>query len=210
MKHSLTTLILAISTFPVEADTWKSVDKIPGTIKSTKIVIPIYTQKVAFQMPTTWKPAFKDQKPNMFMMEFTPKDENLNSWKNMLTVQGYKNLADRFTPQKFLIELSSKFKLVCGSNVVYEPVGHTKINGHKAFSAIIGCSKLPNKNISEIGYYISIQGDNDLYIINKSIRTEAFEPNNSPLTISNVNNYISKFMPIELCKIDGHAAECNK
>jgi hypothetical protein len=210
MKTFVIIAILFFTTSLAGASGLQKTGNIPDHVKSVKAVIPIYSQKVAFQMPTSWKPAFKDQKQNFFIVEFTPKDEEINSWQNMLSVQGFQNLASRVTPKRFLSEIAEKFKSVCGSNAIFEPLGEESIDGFQAYSAILGCAGLPNQNISEVGYYLSIQGEKDLYVIHKSIRTVAFDPEESPLTKFNADDFIAEFMPVELCNKGGGQGACNK
>lgn len=213
------TIIFLATLFSLHAyaEDLEPVSSIPKNVKSVKAVIPIYSQRVAFRLPTDWKPAFQDQNSNMFMIEFTPKDESIKSWKNMLSVQGFKNLASRASSEQFLDNLASRFKITCGEYLVYEKVGSPVIDGFNSTTAILGCSKLPNshptgakKGQSEIGVYYSIQGEKDIYLIHKSIRGEAFEPASTPITKENLVSYIEPFGPIELCKNTGGQGQCNK
>lgn len=210
MKVLLSILAIAFSLNLAAADNLQRVDAVPDDVESMKVVIQIYSQKVAFNMPTSWAPSFRDNKPDTFTIRFTPKDENIDSWTNKFTVQGFKNRSGKLPPEKFLTDVATWFKSVCEKNIVYESLGASTIDGHNAFSAIIGCPKLSNEDSSEVGYYVAIQGKNDLYVIRKFVRSAAFEPGESPIERSNADNFISSFMPIELCKKGGHPAECNK
>ena len=184
---------------------------------SAKAIIPIYSQKVAFSLPITWKAAFQDNKPSTYMMEFTPKDERLESWNNLITVQGLKNLAKKISPKKFMDKLSYGFKKICGDQLVYEKLGYSFIDGHRTFTAILGCARMPNghqtavnKGQSEIGFYFSIQGKKDLYIVHKSIRGDAFPVEKPPLNKSNAQEFIKEILPIEICNKDANIIACMK
>lgn len=216
IKKLLTISLITLSGIS-NANTLNKPDSIPNKIDSLKVVIPIYEQKVSFHLPKTWKAAFKDQKPGMFMIEFTPKNEEIKSWKNLLSIQGFKGLSSKLTSSQFLDILASNFKRVCGENTIYNKLDPMKIDGYVSSTAILGCSNMPDshptglsKGQSEIGYYYSIQGEKDIYLIHRSIRGESFSINNSPLHKKNILASIKPMMPIELCKKDGHQAECKK
>ncbi len=185
---------------------FKKVPNIPADVKSAKAIVPIFSQKLAFRFPTSWKNAFQDQKPHMFMMEFTPQHENIDSWQNLLTIQGFENLANRVTPERFLTDTANRFKAICGNDFVFDNLGATTVDGFKAHRAILGCSKVPNQNFSEVAYWLVIQGAKDIYVVQKAIRSGT----GNPLTSTNVDSFFSDFSPIELCKAGGEKYECNK
>jgi len=70
---------ISLVSLTVNAESIEPIGKVPDDIKSAKVIIPIYNQKLAFRLPTDWKPAFKDQNANMFLIEFTPKNESIKS-----------------------------------------------------------------------------------------------------------------------------------
>ena len=210
MKKLIIAILLCLTITDAWASNFEKIDKIPDNMKSVMVVIPIYSQKIAFRLPTSWKPAFQDKKPNFYIIEFTPKNENINSWQEMLTVQGFQNLAGRVTPHKFISDLAMRFKAVCGSDAIFESIGEKSIDGYQSYSAILGCAKVPNQNLSEIGYYIAIQGEKDLYLIQKANRKAALSSNKSFHGQANASSFMENFMPIELCKKGGAQGECNK
>lgn len=171
-------------------------------------VIPIYSQKVALQLPDSWKPVFSDQRPNFFIIEFAPDSEKLESWENMLVVQGFENLAGRMPPKVFLDLMALNLAKACVDNVIHEKLGPAEIDGHQSYAAIMGCSKIPGQDKSEIGYFVAIQGEKDLYVVQRSIRSSAFPSHNPPLKGENADEFISALLPIKLCSKGGHEAEC--
>lgn len=216
MKKIIYVLIVILSNQLYAGDLVR-VNKIPEDIKSIKAVIPIFSQKVSFELPIGWKPAFQDHKSDFYMIEFIPKNESIENWSNLILVQGIKNLSDKITPEKYLDNLSIRFKSICGDRMIYNKIGNLSIDGYHAFSAILGCSEMPmsnetgiNQGQSEIGYYISIQGKKDIYLIHKSMRGKSFNLKQSPLTKQNYKDYISNLLPIELCMKGGSQGECVK
>lgn len=206
MKQLLLITFLFISHQCFADDEFKKIPNIPADVKSVKAVVPIYSQKLAFRLPTSWKSAFQDQKPNIFMMEFTPKREHIDSWQNLLTIQGFENLASRVSPERFLTDTANRFKSICGKDLVFDNLGATTVDGFKAHRAILGCAKVPNQNFSEVAYWLVIQGSKDIYVVQKAIRSEV----GNSLTRANVDSFFSDFSPIELCKSGGEKYECSK
>jgi len=209
--------LLMLFTLTVSAAEFESVDAIPEDVKSVAAVIPIFSQKVSFNLPSNWKAGFQNERSGAFLMEFIPQDEVLENWVNLFTIQGFEKLADKTKPIDFLDGLAQRLKESCGQNSVYEQLGHLTVSKHKAFSAIMGCSNsLDAKNSSakkgksELGYYIAIQGQHDYFLIHKSIRGDAFDKDDTPINPDNAEEFIAEFMPIEICQLGGEEQECNK
>lgn len=199
------------------AKEFKQIDSIPENITSARAVIPIYSQKMVFQLPTTWKLAFQDNTPTSYTIEFIPQNESIERWNNLLSIQGFKELSHKTSAEMFLDDLASRFKSTCGKKLIYEKLGASKVDGYKSYAAILGCSEVPashqtgiKKGQSEIGYYLSIQGKKDLYLIQKSVRGDKFNTSKPPLNKENVQYFIETITPVELCKKGGHPGKCQK
>lgn len=207
MKKIVGILSLIFITSSSVANDITSAKYIPNDVKSITAVIQIYSQVLVFKLPKTWKPAYKAENANTFLAEFIPKNEDINSWKTILSIQGFKNLADKLTPAELLDKVAAGFKSTCGNNVIYKKLGPKYISGYKAYTAILGCTRFPvstptgaKQGQSEIGYYLSIQGEKDFYFIHKSIRDKGFSPSSSPLNKENAPAFIADITPIKLVK----------
>ena len=194
----------------VNAAESKKSEKQAGRGKLVRVVLPVFSQKVAFKLPASWKSVFNNQKIGVFVAEYVPRQQDKKTWTRMLSVQGFENLATKLNAVTFVNRLQAKFQKVCGKDLVAEPLGATVIDGYKAFSAILGCSKMPGRNWGEVGFYAAIQGDKDVYLVQKSIRTQAFEHDKSPLTKATTPGFISNLLPIEVCKKGGSRDQCQK
>tara|TARA_R110002074_G_scaffold402220_2_gene604795 strand:- start:91282 stop:91905 length:624 start_codon:yes stop_codon:yes gene_type:complete len=204
-------------TLGVSAGESEPVDVIPKDIKSIVSVIPVFSQKVSFNLPGDWKAAFQDERSGAFLIEFIPEDETIESWKSLFTIQGFEKLADKTKPIDFIDGLALRLKETCGQYSVYEQLGHLTVSKHEAFAAIMGCSNsgatknsVVKEEKSELGYYIAIQGQHDYYLLHKSIRGASFEKDNMPINLDNADDFIAEFMPIELCRLGGEKSACNK
>ena len=217
MKKRIILIFACLASLGAHAEDLALPSNSSDNIESIKAIIPIYSQRIAFNLPTDWKVAFQDQNEQMFMIEFIPKNENIENWTNMVSVQGFKNFASQVSSKQFLDHLAAKFESTCTDALVYKNIDSPLIDGYQSSTAILGCADLPSAHHtglkagqSEIGYYYSIQGKKDIYLIHKSIRGNAFESEASPLTRENIASFINPFMPIELCNNNGAQTECNK
>ncbi|NKB62549.1 MAG: hypothetical protein GKR95_10665 [Gammaproteobacteria bacterium] len=180
--------------------------------KTVTVVTPIYDQKVSLHIPSTWKQGFEDLKADHYMIEFIPQNETIKKWENMISVQGFKGIAAKSTPEKFLNRLASRFQNLCGKNLVYLKGGSGQISGFASSAAIIGCSNVEEdhstglkKGQGELGMYYAIRGMNDLYLVHKAIRGDSA---NVSLNGENVGDFITPILPIKLCKKGGPRTEC--
>lgn len=211
MKKSV--LLFVLSCFAVSlanaADS-KKAEKQVAPAKFTRVVLPVYSQKVAFKMPASWKQVLKEDKNGVFTVEYIPGKQDKKTWTRMLSVQGFKDLSGKVNAVTFINKLQANFQNTCGKDLVAEPLGATVIDGYKAFSAILGCSKMPAGDWSEVGFYAAIQGEKDLYLFRKSARLASFEHKKSPLTKATTSRFIANILPIEVCKAGGRPGQCQK
>ncbi len=190
---------------------------VPENPEYVTAVIPVFSQKVSFTLPTNWKAVFEDQQNGAYIIEFIPEGENIDYWQNLFTVQGFENIADKTTPIDFLNSIAFHLKEACGENALFDKIGPMNVTGHNAFAVVMGCTRMPNtegdineNTHSEFGYYLSIQGEKDYYLIHKQIRGEAIDTGKLPINKENAAAFISGFMPIDLCKGGGEEYECDR
>ena len=211
-------LVLFISLFnSVVAAEVEQKKPIPEDLAYITAVIPVFSQKVSISLPTNWKAVYEDQQQGSYIIEFIPKEENIDNWKNLFTVQGFENIADKTTPIDFLNSIAFRLKQVCGDYASFEKLGPMNITGHNAFAVVMGCSRMPVTNEtsgenyqSELGYYLSIQGKQDYYLVHKLVRGDVFDPKDAPINKDNAAAFLSEFMPIELCQGGGEDYECKR
>lgn len=176
--------------------------------KSAKAIIPIFSEKLSFQIPLDWKPASKNNQPGSFIIEFIPTSDSLEKWTSLLSIQGFKGLSHKVSPQDFVTNVAFMHRKICPKSVIYVPLESDPISNHETSAAIIGCGEMPDGKQGEVGYFIAIKGENDLYFINKSKRSKPFLATSSPVTKENVTNYFSEFTPLDVCKAGGKENEC--
>lgn len=175
-------------------------------------VLPIFSQKLGFSLPTGWRQAYHEERAGMFMAEFVPEQEALNQWSALFCVQGFKDMAESVSPEQFLDAMAETYQASCDGEVIYQKLGDTQVDAHKGFQAILGCTTMPNVHGAtqfnssaftsppqgEIGYYTVVSGSKDLYLLHKSMRGEVFLADKPPLQVANSADFISALAPYTL------------
>src|SRR5262249_26788721 len=146
-----------------------------------------------------------------YIIEYVPEGQTHETWTDMITVQGLKDLARRpnLDPEDVLGLLAGRIKKVCGARFFARGLGNSKIDTFEASRALIACGELPadhpsgvKKGQGEAGYYISIKGTNDVYMIHRSVRGGPFQPPALPFAEADVDQWHQAFEPIKLCELD--------
>lgn len=179
--------------------------------------IPIFSQKLRFKIPTDWQHAQTNQSETAYLIEFIPKDETIDNWKNLFSLQGIRNFNLTVSPEQVADSVASNFANTCPNSVIYNKLGARILDEQNAFLAIIGCSNLPNDHqtnlkagMSEISYYVFVAGQHDLYIAHKSIRGAGFTGADFPPFVAQSIKDMLNFFPIEFCSLDSELGQCNK
>ncbi|WP_065204426.1 hypothetical protein [Shewanella woodyi] len=176
--------------------------------------LSIFDQKLSFTLPEDWKLAFSEKQNTMFSAEFTPVSDELRDWSSLFCVQGFKGLADSFSPETFLDSIAATYEESCTGEITYQKLGESDIDGYSGFTAIIGCSHMPNthkatqfnaKSYSsdpkgEIGHYTAISGEQDMYLLHQSMRGEVFNAETPPLEPANYREFMATIAPYGLSR----------
>ncbi|ABV88523.1 hypothetical protein [Shewanella pealeana] len=202
----LSAIFLAIPSF------WVSAGSAETQVAKAPKKLAIFSQTLNFNLPLDWKLAYTQQQGTMYSAEFVPASEALHTWSSMLCVQGFKDVAQDVSPQAFLETMAAVYFERCQGETVLESLPSEPLNNHETASAIIGCTVIPNSHLKsaaaigtnkvvtqgEIGHYIVVRGKQDLYLIHKSIRGEAFTKQNPPIQAHNHQEFLSSITPLSL------------
>ncbi len=183
-----------------------------SSIDKSPIQLSIFSQKLSFFLPDDWKLAYTQIEDGMYSAEFLPQVEGLNNWSSMVCIQGFEGMAANIKPEDFLDTMVDTYRDNCSGEVIYERVDNEFINGHQTASAIIGCTRMPNSHLngleidfynepqrlSEIGFYTAISGEEDLYLIHKSLRGAEFNAINTWVEKKNYHEFMSAVSPFNL------------
>lgn len=160
--------------------------------EKASISIKIFNEVVSTKLPKTWrykKPAFHQMQKGMYIIEFLPKKQNFDNWKEMFTIQGFNNLAiqDGMSSVKLEKIMQKSYQDLSKENFIYKGKKEFNIGRHKAVVSLMGCSNVPKdlatvkKGEGEVGLYLFVKGKQDVYILHKSWKTKAFKKENMPI-----------------------------
>jgi hypothetical protein len=183
------------------------VDKSSGVMVMSDDVQKLITlsAKFGFLPPLDWKLAFSDKRGDMTMAEFIPTNESLNDWSSLVCMQGFKGLANDVEPERFLDSMAATYQQHCQGKIVYQQLGSSEVDGLEAVHGLLGCTSMPNihdtsavEDVSyisrpqgEMGYFSVISDDENVYLIHKSIRTDVFTTETTPITIDNYRDFMT-------------------
>ena len=176
----------------------------------------LFSQVFVARIPN-WKVVFEKPSPRHYIMEWVPAGQTLETWTEMITVQGLKDLARQpnLKAESVLGTLAGQIQKVCVPKFIGRSLGNSTIDSFEASRALIGCGELPadhptgiKKGQGEIGYYIAIKGTNDVYVIHRSMRGAAFEPAALPVSQADLDRWEQELQPIKLCESNVPHAEC--
>jgi hypothetical protein len=179
--------------------------------------VPIFSQKLVFRLPAGWKRAHEATGTSNYVLEFLPEGESLDSWKNMISIQGFRDLARKAqgsAPKVFIDGLSARMEKQCGANLVRQSVDDMRIDSYDAHAAIVGCARVDSAPMglkpgqSEVGYHLVIKGRNDVYVIYRAYRGEAFDKRKPPVTPADGRRFFATLQPIRLCESTESQFEC--
>ncbi len=196
-----------------------------STSENVRLSIPVYSQKIFMGLPSrSWQPVFESHDPS-YRIEFIPSNEASEDWKNLISIQGFRGFVKNFyrsadeAPKSLLALYSFTFRESYESKCpegkfVFEPAGEVDINTDNYLGFIMGClvpskikTAVKDMNNGELGYYILIEGSEDLYLIHKAVRAEEVSLLES-LNKANAAEFISSIEPIRLCEKSGPATGC--
>jgi hypothetical protein len=175
--------------------------------KPATATIPIFNQVIAFTLPAHWKPVHQSATKATYVAEFVPRAESAQAWREMITVQGFRDLAQqpRASPINFLAKIAAGMEKVCGGDTVTQSLGAVTVDSYEAQAAIIGCASLPRAapgaraGQGEIAYYLAIKGTHELYVIQHAVRGGAFDKRKAPITEANAAQILEALQPVKVC-----------
>lgn len=173
------------------------------------VAIPIYGQVIIHGLPKDFAPVQSGQTPDgSFTALYAREGERPDSVTGLLTVQGFKDLAQRpgATPVALLNLVVVNMQKLCGPKIISGSLGESRIDGHQAHTAIVGCASWPrdlggSRKLSEgeIGVFIAIRGTSDFYMFSRTLRTKEFDLNAPPINFGNAKGFVADIQPIKLC-----------
>lgn len=148
-------------------------------------------------IPNGWHNVFKEWDKNEGVLEWVPLEQNLLNWQAMITFK----LMDKITlvPQEYLQGLQTAIQQQC------RYPGHTTLledtqNGYPEVIELSWCGQITDVQWGEILLTRVLKGENTLYSITKSWRTQPFQDiNNIGMPEEEIQHWINILSRSELC-----------
>lgn len=182
-----------------------------GTPDYMTLQVPVYGNVVVTQAPLDWPktPAHQKHSGGSYIMEMLPKGQSLTSWKEMITIMGFKDFPG--TPRQLFTGLYLQQQKICSvENVAAEVYSETP----NLFVAVLMCGG-PTAQASGVAGLKRGQGemalfkiqkqDGNLYMIFKSWRgpaykTKGFLPGDLPVSQEGAREYLKVLAQSQLVK----------
>lgn len=199
----------------VGGDRWERLDYVPADAKKANASVPIFSQRFVHGLPAGWKPAFERTLGDKYIIEYLPAGQTVHDWREMITVQGFRNLArvPGASPRRILEVMVEEHRKVCGERLVLKFLGERRVDSYAAFAAIIGCDGIRSNHPTglrvgqgEIAYFIAIQGTNEIYLIHRAVRFETGAPTSQ--VVEQVTRGMDATEPIKVCELDVPQTAC--
>ncbi len=208
----LITLIFLFSTpLYAEKKEWmlekKITDQIPG--ENIASIINVFNQIINYPYPKSWplNPVYRNETKTHFISERIPQGQTLEHWKDMFTIQGFKNYAKvpGMTVEKFLNLLKKQFHSIAPDQLYYKKIFQGDINGTPGIIALAGIKKLPKnityglpEGVGEIGLYLVLKGKQDLYMIHRSWKSTPYTNDKLPMSSDELNKWTNLLKQVTL------------
>jgi hypothetical protein len=183
----------------------------PGvTGNSSRGLINVYHQIIDYRYPGEWgiNPAFKEEKGDHFGVGLMPKGQKRETWKDMLIIQGFNNLAKvrGMSAVRFMDSFRQSRKELVPASEYFKELYRGDINGYSGVIALIGMKEVPiniepmfPKGCGEIGLYLFIKGESDMYIMHRMWKSEKpYTDKKLPMSKADLNLWVDYLKQVRL------------
>jgi hypothetical protein len=171
---------------------------------SVKTISPVFSQLLVTGLPQGFVAASEKTDDKFYIREAVPRGETVDSWTQMITVTGMKDLASnpQATPKAVLNTIAGGFKRACPGSFGTQILSERPIGGFDAVVAVASCGRSPRTagKTSESAVIAVIKGQADFYTIQWAERAA---PSDAPLPIE-TKKWLDRFKelgPLKLCPI---------
>ncbi len=123
------------------------------------------------RVPPGYKVGYRINRGNMAMDEMVPKEQTVEDWTEMVTVQIFH--AVKAPPEKFRDTLRQRWVAGCPGGSGADVVSDTE-NGYPVLIWLLDCPKNPQSGKPEITWFKAIAGNDSFYLVQKAFK---FKPN---------------------------------
>ena len=183
-----------------------------GQLKSAPPVVisRIFHQLVAFHQPAEFDvhTATETTREKSYLREVVLQGETVDRWTQMLTVTGYRGLAQvaGATPERMGGNIASGFQKACPGSYAGKAVGTLTLSGRPAYLELVRCGSVadtggaPGARHSETALIAVIAGDEDFYTLQWAERGSPLEPT-AGLDEAKWQGRFKQLSPIRVCPV---------
>ena len=199
------------------ADINKIISSIANENTSAMAVTPVFNQRIIHGLPDGWRAGPEKSERDNYNMEFLPEKQTSQTWRDMIVLKGFRGIAkdSRATPKALLAQVAAELRVTCADKAITLSLGDTKVDGRDAHGAVMGCTGPPDsalapgaKGLGEMAFYLAIRSDEDLFVLQRSMRAEAFSKADAPINAANAFTFFRELQPVKLCARELPELEC--
>lgn len=136
----------------------------PAAAKGIIVVSPVYSQLVALPTPGDFKAGSEHEQKGTYILELTPKSENVEAWSQMITLTGGKDLAGKIAPIDMAAHLAEGYKTASPTSFSARSLPPPKVRGaSEVFAGYLGCGTVNGQ--SEAMVFLVLRGATDIYTL---------------------------------------------
>jgi hypothetical protein len=167
------------------------------------VISPIFSQLVAFSMPSSFVTAYENTNGPNYIREAVLKGETVKDWTQMITVTGAKSTAanPKISPESFAGSMVGGFKSACPETFTAKGFGPAKFGDQDAYVAVASCGRVESSadKHSETALMVTIKGNSDYYTLQWAERAPTAGKN--AIDEAKWQARLRQLQPIRICPI---------
>lgn len=172
--------------------------------------LSVYHQVIYFRYPKGWgvNPVFKNQQGDYFIIEYIPKTQELDTWKDMLTIQGFNGIAkyENSSPEKMMQNYKDMVVSRKKEKCYFKEIYRGDIGGYPGIIFLESVTELPPGLKSkrpigngEFSLSLILKGESDIYFIGRAWKLDApYTENKLPMSEEELEKWLGIFKNIKL------------
>jgi hypothetical protein len=145
-----------------------------------------------------WKIGSQSKRPNFTMVEYIPKDQVIDDWHEMVTLQIFHNASFRLPQLMAGMKASFETKQPCEQAQLL-PIGAKKMNGYDTSMHMLMCTKNKQNGKGELTLMLGIQGRDAVYLVQRAWRGAPYTPDSIPLAKKDITAWTTFLNKVQVC-----------
>jgi len=165
--------------------------------------LPIFHQTLQFPFPLTWplEPIRRELEGGTFLLEFSVDAQNRDDWHDKLIIQGFNSANDDagMSARTLLSMMRDEMQSLDKEAFHYEELFAATEMSRQSIAALMGLRALPGQeDVAQFGLYMVIEGEHDIYIIQRAWKAEPSETEGLPMERAELEAWLKDFKKINL------------